>query len=71
MLGRSQVGLVLKSVKGILCSDKHSMDKSESQKSDLGGHGWTLAGINPIACGFVPCTLLGERRALSFHDLIL
>lgn len=55
MLGKSQVGLVLKSVKGILCSDKHSMEKRESQKSNLGGHGWTVAGINPIACGFVPC----------------
>lgn len=48
--GRGQVSLVLKSVKGILYSDKDSLNKRESQKSNLGEQGWTVSGIDSIAC---------------------
>lgn len=44
--GRGRVSLVLKSVKGILYSDKDSLNKRESQKSNLGEQGWTVSGID-------------------------
>lgn len=42
MLGRGQVWLVLESVKGLLYPDMDSLDEKESQKSNLGGQGWTV-----------------------------